>query len=129
VRRQEHDQRREQARRAAPEEAPHADPAAAVDLGQQQGGDEEARQNKEDVDAQEAALQRPELVAGQHELPDVGAEHGEDGGAAQPVERRPRPEAGRGGGRAGTRERRGHHRWTDDRPTYAAWAGIGSAES
>ncbi len=88
---------RHEAAEAAAPEGPEVDAVAAGLLGQQQGGDEEARQREEGRDAEVAADHPAE--------PAVEEQDARDGHAAQAVERGEVGEAGRIG--SGVRRRRG----------------------
>jgi hypothetical protein len=72
-------QRRQQPQRAAGPERPQVDPPGAVELGEQQGGDEEPADHEEDVDPGEAAVRGGRGVE---------EDDGTDRERAQPVEGR-----------------------------------------
>ncbi len=75
------DQGRQQASGPAQPELRQVDPAAAGDLAQQQGGDQEAGEHEEDVDPEEAAGQH-----GRGEVEDQDADDRERADAVQPVD-------------------------------------------
>src|SRR5205085_5950676 len=79
VRRDRHEERRQQPQRASPPELPQRDGSRSVPLLEQEGRDEESAQDEEDVDAEEGAVRPASEVPGEDE---------QDRDAADAVERR-----------------------------------------